>query len=209
MTNNPQVRSLDGQTFGRLKVTSVFESIGRGRVYWLCGCECGNVKWILGQSLTNGATQSCGCLNDEQRRKGVHRATAGGKHTPEYASWHGMKQRCLNPRNARFEYYGGRGIKICKRWKNSFTNFLADMGSRPANMTLGRIKNDGNYSRKNCEWQSNASQSRETSRNKKYTFGGETLCCSDWAKRIGIKPHTLRTRLQRWPIERALTEAKN
>lgn len=70
---------------------------------------------------------------------------------PTYAAWTGMRQRCLNPRNPKYRYYGGRGISICEDW-NTFANFLRDMGEKPLGTILDRLDNDGHYCRENCEW---------------------------------------------------------
>lgn len=69
-----------------------------------------------------------------------------------YKSWQHMKDRCYDPAHPSYKYYGGRGIKVCERWLNSFTNFLTDMGDRPGGMTLDRVDNSGNYASNNCRW---------------------------------------------------------
>ena len=82
-------------------------------------------------------------------------------HSPTYNTWHTMKQRCLNPNNDGYPYYGGRGITICDRWLD-FNNFLEDMGERPENMTLDRIDSNGNYCKENCKWSTKSEQSRNS-----------------------------------------------
>lgn len=82
----------------------------------------------------------------------------GMRHTPEYNSWRGMKERCLNPNNSHYKSYGGRGIKICDAWLHSFTSFYESMGNRPFNMTLDRIDNNNDYKPSNCKWSTNKEQ---------------------------------------------------
>lgn len=205
----PRAHDLTNQVFSRLTVTARHEIRGRRRVYWMCACVCGSLKWVIADALKSGATQSCGCLNKEILREGKHGATRDGAHTPEYASWHSMKQRCENPSNDRYPRYGGRGISVCAEWAASFEQFLADMGSRPPNTSLERRENNEGYSPSNCEWATPRAQSRNTSRNRMYTHDGLTLCIADWCQRTGLPHATLHARLARWPVDRALTEANH
>lgn len=86
------------------------------------------------------------------------------KGTPTYNTWVNMLQRCTNPKHTFFAHYGGRGIRVCARWSNSFENFLADMGERPAGMTLDRRDNDGDYELSNCRWVTPTVQVRNSRR---------------------------------------------
>ncbi len=124
---------------------------------------------------------------------------------PEYKVWEGMIQRCTNPKAYRFDAYGGRGITVCERWRD-FGNFLADMGSRPGRKhRIERKNNSGNYEPSNCCWATQKRQMRNTRANHLVTFRGETLCVIEWAERLGINYNTLRKRLRKWSVDRALT----
>lgn len=128
--------------------------------------------------------------------------------SPESNIRSGMVQRCHNPNNPGYKYYGGRGISVCRRWRNSTSAFIEDMGRRPTpEHTVERIDNNGNYSSSNCRWATQAEQNRNTRRNIFITIDGVTKCVAEWARAHGIDPKAARCRLRRgWLPIRAVTE---
>jgi hypothetical protein len=142
---------LTGKKFGRLIAQEVCGKNCNGNTLWKCHCECGNYKTIRGSSLVSGYTKSCGCLQKEAIRKllTVH----GKSRTTEYSTYIHMLDRCYNEANLSYRDYGGRGITVCPRWRESFENFVADMGNKPSpKHSLDRINNGGNYEPNNCRW---------------------------------------------------------
>ncbi len=145
-------------------------------------CDCGTVKLIAKSSILRGLTQSCGCLHAEQQR--VLKRTHGQSATKLYNVWNGMRQRCDNPKDSRYADYGGRGIRVCARWRK-FENFLADMGPRPPGTTLDRENNNGNYTPRNCKWADRKTQNRNTRQVVLIKFNGLALPKGAWAERLG------------------------
>ena len=133
--------------------------------------------------------------------------THGGKHTPLYNIWCGIKERCHNPKAPGYVHYGARGIVVCARWRNDFAAFLADMSPRPPGLTLERKDNNGPYSPENCVWATRKVQARNTRRNRYYEWRGESLTLAAWSERVGIPTSALYYRINaaKWPVERALT----
>lgn len=123
------------------------------------------------------------------------RLTHGKSKSPVFFVWSGMVQRCINPNNAKYADYGGRGIAVCERWQ-SFESFYADMGDRPAGMSLDRIDNDGPYSPENCRWATRAQQARNTRRTILVTSDGTTMPLVDLAPVTGLSYSTLKRRYQ-------------
>jgi hypothetical protein len=155
-------------------------------------CSCGK-EWIVEKHHLKVIT-SCGC---KRIRHGQSCNNGGRKRTKTYQTWEGLHGRCYNENCTAYHRYGGRGIKVCDRWRNSFESFLEDMGERPEGMTLDRIDNNLGYSKENCRWATLHTQSRNTRRNVWITIEGVTKCVTDWAIELGIKPDTIFTRLRR------------
>lgn len=123
----------------------------------------------------------------------------------ERSSYDNMMSRCNNPNTYAYHRYGGRGIKVCDRWKASFYHFLEDMGIRPDGKSLDRIDNDGDYTKGNCRWSDQKEQARNTSWNHLVEYNGTTACLQEWADNLGIRQNTITYRLKRgWPVGEAL-----
>lgn len=128
--------------------------------------------------------------------------------SPTQQSWDRMKQRCNDPKHVAYARYGGRGIKVCERWGDSFEAFLADMGERPSKAhSLDRIDTDGNYDPGNCRWATPQQQQRNRRNVPKLQAFGRAQTLTDWAEEYGVNKRALRSRLVRgWSLERALME---
>lgn len=126
--------------------------------------------------------------------------------TALYRRWTGMRNRCRNQNFEHFNCYGGRGITVCERW-DSFENFKADMGATfKPKLQIERRDNLLGYSPDNCYWTTRAQQARNRRSNRRLTIKGISLCVTDWAKRLGIRPGTIFQRVYRgWPIEKVLS----
>lgn len=201
----PAFKDLTGKQFGRLVVLKQANKIS-GRIAWLCRCSCGNTKTVISRSLVRGATQSCGCFLKESTSKRSFKH--GKKHTQEYNTWCRMKARCYNPKDRDYYLYGAKGIRVCKRWKGSFLDFLKDMGKRPKGCSsIDRIDSKKGYNKANCRWASALTQSRNRTISRIIKYKGKTRYLTEWADLLGIQYHTLKSRLYRygWSIEKAFT----
>lgn len=184
--------------FGRLTVTRL-----DGK-YAECLCVCGTSKIVLIRNLIKGSTTSCGCLHREIASR--LRRTHGSTGSDTWKRWRSMINRCCMPNAKSYPEYGGRGIRICERWRDSLESFLEDMGECPGReMTLDRINFDGDYEPGNCRWATRTEQNRNSSRNRRISYKGENLCVSEWAERTGIKYRTILNRINLgWTAEEAL-----
>ena len=154
---------LTGQRFGRLVVARRSDRPYRGGTIWECVCDCGSVVHVYANHLKSGVTQSCGCLGRERRLASKQTHKEAG--TRLYGVWACMKSRCYTHSNTSYERYGGRGIRVCDEWRNSYTDFRDwamqngyDPHAKRGACTLDRIDVNGNYEPNNCRWVSNSVQ---------------------------------------------------
>lgn len=195
-------KDITGLVVGRLTVIC-FAGINP-RSMWRCRCECGKECEVATKYLTSGRTVSCGCVRAE--KASTLAKTHGKSKRPEHKVWKKIRQRCTNESNLSFPNYGGRGIKMCSRWLNSFEAFIEDMGERPSrDHSIERIDNDGDYEPSNCIWATKDVQSRNTRRTVFVVYRGERHKLCDLCDSRGMRTATVRSRIKSgWGVERAI-----
>lgn len=174
-----RLQDISGIKFGRLLTIKRIKGF-----YWEFLCDCGVIKVLKNKDVKCGRTTSCGCYRKESR------TTHGMSRTGTYMSWESMKDRCLNKKVRVYKNYGGRGIKVCDRWRH-FENFFADMGIRPKDKTLDRVDNNGNYEKENCRWASVRDQNINRRGSIHIQMGDGTIALRDLAINTGIHYDTL------------------
>jgi len=200
MAGKPKDRTyLIGQKFGRLTITSCAAGSKQRKPEVTAVCECGNTWKGCVYTLTHGITRSCGCLIvDFCRSKSTHGASSRGRQLPEYGIWAGVKNRCYSPNSTSYPRYGGRGVVMCERWRDSFENFLSDVGYRPhSDMSLDRIDNDQGYEPGNVRWASPITQANNKRNTKYIDINGVTKPISDWCRELDVPKTTVYSRLNR------------
>jgi hypothetical protein len=201
----PRMDELMGQRFGRLTVIGYHDKNSCGQVRWVCKCDCGNEHVAVGAQLKRLHTKSCGCLQRESRV--TSNTTHGMTDSPTYKVWENMRTRCSNPNRKQWKDYGGRGIKVCDRWQQSFEAFLSDMGERPSSKhTIERKDTNGNYEPGNCIWATMQEQNWNRREHHNLTIEGVTKCVGQWASEKGINVETLYNRIKAGTPESELFE---
>lgn len=168
---------------------------------YILKCDCGAVKTVKVCGINEKWPRSCGC------RRYVDAAATMSKplrKSATHVSWASMMSRCSNPKQESSKYYLGKGVKVCERWE-SFDNFLADMGERPAGTTLDRINSRGDYEPSNCRWATHVEQQNNRGNNRWLSLNGETKTLAQWSRHVGLKSHVISKRLARnWTLADAL-----
>jgi len=203
LLRNKRIKDLTGQVFGRLTVVS-YAGVTRHKSYWNVLCDCGEERRVGAAMLKRGTTRSCGCLHRELLSKRMIKH-GESRSSAEYSAWKAMCRRCKDSNMKHFHNYGGRGIKVCRRWE-SYESFLQDMGRKPTlDHSIDRIDNDGDYCPENCRWATQKEQSRNQRSNRILTYRGKSQCVTAWAEELGMASHVLQHRVDRgWSVERAL-----
>lgn len=192
---------LTGQKFGRLTVEK-FDCSKNSRTYWLCICECGNLKSVQGKKLKSGHTRSCGCLVTESAIRNLSnvskngRETHGKRHTRLYGIWTDMKKRCNNSNHTSYMNYGGRGISVCDEWQKDFQSFYewAVKNGYNDELSIERIDVNGNYEPVNCKWITLKEQSYNKRNNIVVTIYNTTKTLAEWSEDTGLNYGTLKSR---------------
>lgn len=204
----------EGQRTRRLVLIRLIrDGVNRRLRFWLCQCDCGNQIEVRESLLAAGWKGSCGCLAADSRRetgrkRATHGASRNGKLTPEYIAWNNCRSRCYDPKNTHYKDYGGRGIKVCPEWRNSFSRFLADVGPRPSpKHSLDRFPdNDGNYEAGNVRWATQQQQQRNNRKTYYLTIDGVTRCIVEWEEVAGLSRGTIHYRMNAgWSKDQLLT----
>ena len=198
--------NLLGQSFGRLLVVKRVSNSSDGHTRWACRCRCGNTKVVSVNNLRGGSVSSCGCFQRESAR--AKHLKHGYRRHPLYGTWRQMVERCEEPTNENYRFYGARGIRVCSRWK-SVAHFIADIGDRPPGMQLDRIDNDEGYRPGNVRWATALEQAqnrRLSQSSNRIAIHGVVRSAAAWAALLGLSRQAMYGRLRRgWSIEDAIT----
>lgn len=166
-----------------------------GEMIWNCKCDCGTYSEVLGGHLSSGHTVSCGCFAPIATSARTRKHGESRRITPEYRAWKHINNRCFNPNNKSYPNYGARGIKVCRRWRNSYEHFLEDMGRRPSpRLQIERVDNDGDYAPSNCIWGTRKEQANNKRNNVRISHAGVTKTIAQWADAIGVRDYIVRKR---------------
>ena len=191
----PQIlKDITGQRFNKLVAIKHIYS-----KKWLFKCDCGNETIMTKAHVKRNKT--CGCERYIRKHGFANKIR-------EYAIWKSIKGRCYNKSDQSYKKYGGRGIRVCDRWLESFSNFLSDIGFSPTKKhSIDRINNDGNYEPLNCRWATNTQQTRNQSSNIIILYKNQEKNLSEWCEILNLNYHTIYGRIKSygWSKEKAIS----
>lgn len=210
---------LTGKKFERLTVIRYIpaeeregHSIKKDNRRWLCKCDCGNFVRLRTEQILKGKAKSCGCyIKDIFRNQTIKNTTHGLKKTRLYRIWNNMKDRCCNENCKDYFKYGGRGIKVCKEWRDDFQVFYdwSINNGYTDDLSIDRINVNGNYEPSNCRWTTNKIQCRNRTNNLLLEYKGKTKSLAEWCEELNLDYHLMHDRIcNNWSVERAFETPK-
>ena len=196
--NTGKLKDLTGKCFDKLLVLKRAESNSKsGNAMWVCRCECGNIVTVIGSKLRSGYTKSCGCLR-------ISNVSQGHSKERIYRTWRGMHQRCYNPNDDKYKWYGAKGISICPEW-HDFSTFRvwALANGYTDKLTIDRINPKENYNPNNCRWVDMKFQANNKTNNKIVTYQDQEYSVAQFADKLNVPYHTVRNQMRLgWSIEK-------
>ena len=200
-----KIIDITGQRFGNLLVVKRCENNKSKGTCWICRCECGTKKIVLGNNLKRGQTKSCGCLRN--KKTSARNTTHGLRNHALYSVWVRIKERCYNKNAKPYLDYGGRGIAMCDEWRDDFQMFYdwSIASGYKKGLSIDRIDNNGNYEPSNCRWATAKEQSRNRRSNKMIKYNGEVKSLSEWCELLELNFDTAKSRINLlgWSIDKA------
>ena len=197
-----ETNDITGRKFGRLVVLGLDHVTDSGRTYWLCECDCVDRTRVVVRrdGLVSGTTLSCGCLHREEL---TERLTKHGMSRSRlYKIWQGMRDRCENKNNPRYDDYGGRYIDVCPEW-GDFENFRdwAMSNGYSDDLSIDRENNNLGYSPENCRWADRITQQSNMRNNHYVTYADETKTLAEWSRCLNVRYSTLWYRINRGELK--------
>lgn len=197
---------ITGERFNQLFVIRRVENAKGGVTMWECLCDCGNTTLVRGSNLKNGMVKSCGCRRKENKPALRHNMSK----TRLYREWAGMKSRCYTSSAKTYQNYGGRGIKVCSEWEDSFETFRdwALTHGYTDELTIERIDYEKDYCPENCKWI--PSNKQQGNRRICYSFehNGKVKNLADWCVELSLPYKLIHNRINKlgWSFDRAISE---
>lgn len=211
MRHRSSFKDWTGERVGRLLVIKEMpRPKGQCQQLWHVRCDCGNEKFTVhSASLKSGKSTSCGCYRKELAAYVGPSKYQKSRDNPLYSTWAGMRQRCLNSSLAAWKDYGGRGIRICQRWLDSFEDFVDDMGERPIGCSIDRIDVNGGYEPGNCRWATRKQQAQNKRNTVNFDWNGEQLCLCEICRRENVCYEIVRASVRKGiPLKEAVLKTK-
>lgn len=195
-----KINNLLGQRFGRLTVIEYAGKDKSNKAMWVCKCDCGNIKTIVGNNFVRGIVVSCGCKGKENREKAAKAAYKhGGRGTRLYRVWKNMRTRCYCEKFIEFDCYGGRGIKMCPQWEHDFSSFKewALKNGYDDSLTIERIDVNGDYSPENCKWATYKEQANNKRNNSFIQYKNKLYTLTQFCEEFNLNYRNCYTRYKK------------